>query len=173
MHAFFLEAYVLTRDFLLALSFFAFVVYFLIQPFKVEGTSMTPSLSDKERIFVDKIRYRFKDIQRGDILVFEFPRDVRKSYIKRVVGLPGDRVAIRDGFVFVNGRILDEPYVYDYFRGRDSMPEVEVKSGHFFVLGDCRSHSCDSRSWGLLPERFIYGKAVFSYWPPGEFGKLR
>jgi signal peptidase I len=166
------EVYLLARDFLVAVFFFAFVVYFLFQPFKVEGTSMTPGLQPEERILVNKISYRFEPVHRGDIVVFEFPEDVSKSYIKRVVGLPGERVAIRDGCVYINGNKLEEPYVSGEHRGHDTMEELRVKRGHYFVLGDSRTRSADSRVWGLIPSKYIFGKAAVCYWPFDEVRKI-
>jgi signal peptidase I len=159
------EVYLLARDFLVAVFFFAFVVYFLFQPFKVEGTSMTPGLQPEERILVNKISYRFEPVHRGDVVVFEFPEDVSKSFIKRVIGLPGERVAIRDGFVYIDGNKLEEPYVSEDHRGHDSMEEIHVKRGYYFVLGDSRTQSADSRVWGLIPSKYIFGKAAVCYWP--------
>ena len=169
----FREAYLLARDFLIALSFFAFVVYFLIQPFKVEGTSMLPSLKNHGKILVNKIPFRFYEIHRGDIVVFEYPDSARRSFIKRVIGLPGDSVSIRDGIVRINGCQLNEPYVREEFRGHDNMSDVHVTKGHYFVLGDCRTLSSDSRTWGLVPAQAICGKAFFTYWPWGEIGQIR
>src|SRR5437588_3753847 len=103
------------RDLVVALAIAAFVIIFLYQPVKVEGTSMLPGLEDQERIFVNKFVYRLGAIERGDVVVFQYPLDPSKSYIKRVVGLPGDRVRINDGVVFVNGRMLDEIYVPEEF----------------------------------------------------------
>ena len=148
------------------------VILFLYQPVKVEGTSMMPRLEDQERIFINKFIYRFEPIERGDVIVFRFPGTPTRSYIKRVVGLPGETVRMVAGQVFVNGRKIEEPYVLAHFRDQQSQGPVVVPPGAFFVLGDHRNSSNDSRMWGTVPRSYIYGKAVLSYWPLQRFGLL-
>src|SRR5262249_27785006 len=148
------------RDLIISLAISAFIIIFLYQPVKVEGTSMMPSLDDQERIFVNKFVYRIEAIQRGDIVVFRYPRDTSKSYIKRVIGLAGDHIRIDTGSVFVNGVLLDEDYVPGAFADQRSMEDIVVPPSSFFVLGDHRSMSNDSRDFGPVPSSFIYGKAV-------------
>jgi signal peptidase I len=161
------------RDLLVSLAISAFIIIFLYQPVKVEGVSMMPGLQDQERIFVNKFVYRWEPIQRGDIIVFRYPRDTSKSYIKRVIGVAGDRVRIVNGQVYVNGEALDEDYVpSDYADGR-SYPELVVPRNSYFVLGDHRTMSSDSREFGPVNDRYIYGKAVFGYWPMEKLGRLR
>jgi signal peptidase I len=160
------------KDILLAVVIAFLMVVFLYQPVKVEGTSMQPELLDQERIFVNKFVYHFEEINRGDIVVFWYPKDPSKSFIKRVVGIPGDVVSIRDGRVYINGRLLEERYVPQGYQDLDSYPAMRVKEGHYYVLGDHRNASNDSRSWGFVPRRYIYGKAVFRYWPVGKAGFL-
>ena len=161
------------RDLLVSLAISAFIIIFLYQPVKVEGVSMMPGLEDQERIFVNKFVYRWEPIQRGDIIVFRYPRDTSKSYIKRVIGVAGDRVRIVKGQVYVNGDALDEDYVpSDYADGR-SYPELVVPRNSYFVLGDHRTMSSDSREFGPVNDRYIYGKAVFGYWPMEKLGRLR
>jgi signal peptidase I len=161
-----------TRDILLALALVAAIIVFLYQPVKVEGTSMAPLLSDQQRIFINKFVYHFEPIQRGDVVVFWYPLDRKKSFIKRVVGLPGETVEIRQGRVWVDGRLLDEPYVPPRFTDGNSFAPVRVPPEHFFVLGDHRNSSNDSRVFGTVPITQIYGKAVFAYWPVERFGAL-
>ncbi|HYL14187.1 MAG TPA: signal peptidase I [Terriglobales bacterium] len=161
------------RDLIISLAISAFIIIFLYQPVKVEGTSMMPSLDDQERIFVNKFVYRLEPIQRGDIVVFRYPRDVSKSYIKRVIGLAGDHIRIDDGQVYVNGRPLDEDYVPAAYADERSYPEIVVPTNSYFVLGDHRSMSNDSRDFGPVKEGYIYGKAVFGYWPMDKLGRLR
>jgi signal peptidase I len=161
------------RDLVISLAISAFIIIFLYQPVKVEGTSMMPSLDDQERIFVNKFVYRLEPIQRGDIVVFRYPRDTSKSYIKRVVGLAGDHIRIDDGLVYVNDKPVDEDYVPAAFADNRSYPETTVPPNSFFVLGDHRSMSNDSRDFGSVKDRFIYGKAVFGYWPVDKLGRLR
>jgi signal peptidase I len=162
------------RDLVLSVILALVVILFLYQPVKVEGTSMMPALEDQERVFVNKFVYRFglTEIERGDTVVFWFPGDPSKSYIKRVVGLPGDAVEVRDGEVHVNGNLLQEPYVPDRFRDRISTSLTRIPAGYYYVLGDHRSSSNDSRNWGPIPRDAIYGKAVFVYWPFERIGIL-
>ncbi|MFY9561851.1 MAG: signal peptidase I [Terriglobales bacterium] len=161
------------RDLLVSLAISAFIIIFLYQPVKVEGTSMMPGLEDQERIFVNKFVYRWEPIARGDIVVFRYPRDTSKSYIKRVIGVAGDRVRIENGLVYVNNEPLDEDYVPAEYADARSYPEITVPVHTFFVLGDHRTMSNDSRDFGPVNERFIYGKAVFGYWPMEKLGRLR
>ena len=165
----------LVRDLTLSVLIAVLVILFIYQPVKVEGTSMMPALSDQERIFINKFIYRFGigDITRGDMVVFLFPGDQSKSYIKRVVGLPGDTVEIEDGGVIVNGHTLIEDYVPEEFRDHFSMRPMKISDAEYFVLGDHRSSSNDSRIWGPVHRRYIYGKAVFVYWPLEKMGVLR
>ena len=163
------------RDLLVSIVIAIVVILFIYQPVKVEGTSMMPALVDQERIFINKFVYRFGTgkIERGDMVVFWFPHDQTKSYIKRVIGTPGDTVEVTNGTVIINGAPLDETYVPDEYRDRVSMPPTRVPDDQYFVLGDHRVSSNDSRSWGMVPRRCIYGKAVFVYWPPDKMGVLR
>ena len=163
------------RDLSLSVFIAIIVILFLYQPVKVEGTSMAPSLVNEERIFINKFVYRFglSDINRGDTVVFWYPGDTSKSYIKRVIGVPGDTIEVKDGAVILNGHMIDEPYVPDYNRDRISIPAVKIGASRYFVMGDHRNSSNDSRSWGTVPREYIYGKAVFVYWPLERLGLLR
>ena len=163
------------RDLALSVLIALIVILFLYQPVRVEGTSMMPSLIDQERIFINKFSYRFgiTPISRGDTVVFWFPGDTSKSYIKRVIGVPGDTVEISRGQVFVNGKELTEPYVPEIYRDHVSVDRVTVPDGEYFVLGDHRSSSNDSRTWGTVGRNYIYGKAVFSYWPLDRVGTVQ
>jgi signal peptidase I len=162
------------RDLLVSVVLAVVVILFLYQPVKVEGTSMMPTLDDQERIFINKFVYRlhFGQIDRGDTVVFWYPGDPTKSYIKRVIGVPGDRVEVDRGTVVVNGQALVESYVPPEYRDTSEMPARLVPPDEYFVLGDHRSSSNDSRSWGMVPRRYIYGKAVFIYWPLDKMGLL-
>jgi len=160
------------RDVFFAVGTAILIVVFLYQPVKVEGTSMLPELVDQERIFVNKFIYNIEKIGRKDIVVFWYPKDPSKSYIKRIIGMPGDTVEIRKGEVFVNDQPLDEPYLTPDFMDRRSYPPLHVDPHFYYVLGDHRNQSNDSRMWGLVPERYIYGKAVFRYWPMNKMGTL-
>src|SRR6202158_3142830 len=120
------------RDLIISLAISCFIIIFLYQPVKVEGTSMMPSLEDQERIFVNKFVYRLEPIQRGDIIVFRYPRDPSKSFIKRVIGLAGDRIRIDGGQVYVNDETLDEGYVPSEYSDSRSYPETTVAPQCFF-----------------------------------------
>ena len=161
------------RDFFFSIVVSFFIILFVYQPVKVEGGSMEPGLEDQERIFINKLVYRWESISRDDIIVFRYPRDPRKSFIKRVIGLPGDRVRISYGRLYVNGKRVEEPYVPLQFEDSRPYPETIIPPDTFFVLGDHRSMSKDSREFGPVPRSYIYGKAVFGYWPMEKFGVLR
>jgi signal peptidase I len=163
----------LLHDLSVAVLFCFFLITYVGQAFRVQGASMQPLLEDDERILVNKFAYRLGPIRRSDVVVFWYPRDPGVSFIKRVVGLPGDVVELRRGLVYVNGRRLHEPWIAAEFRGHDSVGPVEVERGHYFVLGDHRTSSNDSRAWGDVPERYIYGKAVFRFWPLGRIGRVQ
>ena len=162
------------RDLSFSVVIAVVIILFLYQPVKVEGTSMMPALVDQERIFINKFIYRFgfAEINRGDTVVFWFPGDTSKSYIKRVIGVPGDTVQVSNGQVLVNGEPLAEPYVPEEYRDQSSSAAMTVPPNEYYVLGDHRSSSNDSRTWGNVPRGFIYGKAVFVYWPLDRLGLL-
>ena len=162
------------RDLLLSVLIAVLVILFLYRPVKVEGTSMMPTLLDQERLFINQFSYKFGlgDIHRGDTVVFWSPEDHTQSYIKRVIGLPGDTVAVRDGYVLVNGKQLQENYVPPEYRDDRSYTARVVPAGEYFVLGDHRSSSNDSRAWGFVPRNYIYGKAVFVFWPLDHMGSI-
>jgi signal peptidase I len=166
------------RDLAFSVLLAVVLIVFIYQPVKVEGTSMMPALTDQERIFINKFTYRFGlgSIERGDTVVFWYPQDPTKSYIKRVIGLPGDRVRIEEGQVYVNGVALREDYVPEENRDRVTWRdgrEETVPASKYFVLGDHRNQSSDSRGWGWVPRDSIYGKAVFVYWPLEKMGRVR
>lgn len=163
----------LARDLVVSSVAIVLIMTFLYQPVRVEGTSMMPGLEDHERLFINKVAYRFGSINRGDIIVFLYPRDESKSYIKRVIALPGDHIRIDHGRVFVNGKFLPEPYVPRRFRDEKSLAPMVVPPGNYFVLGDHRDLASDSRDFGPVPRRLIYGKAAFAYWPADMIGAVR
>jgi signal peptidase I len=161
------------HDLSIAVLFCFFLVSFVAQAFRVQGTSMQPLLADGERIIVNKLAYRFGAVDRGDVVVFWYPRDPSVSFIKRVVGRPGDVVELRGGQLYVNGDKVREEYVRTDFRDHDSMAPVTVPPGYYYVLGDHRTSSNDSRSWGEVPEKYIYGKAWLRFWPLSKIGVIR
>ena len=166
------EVRIWTRDLLIAIGLALVIIVFLYQPVKVEGTSMAPLLSDQERIFINKFVYRFEPIERGDVVVFWYPLDRSKSFIKRIIGLPGERMEIRQGVVYVNGRAIQEPYVPAQYEDLSDFGPIRVPRGSYFVMGDHRISSNDSRVFGPVARHYIYGRAVFAYWPVDHFGSI-
>ena len=158
------------RDLALSIAVSGFIIIFLYQPVRVEGTSMLPMLEDQDRLFINKLAFRVGEIHRGDVVVFLYPRDQTKSYIKRVIALPGDQVRIDHGRVFVNGRALAEPYVPARFSDERSESDMTIPAHEYFVMGDHRSISSDSRDFGPVERKLIYGKAAFVYWPMDQAG---
>jgi signal peptidase I len=158
------------RDLIISVAVSAFIIIFLYQPVRVEGTSMLPVLEDQDRLFVNKMAYRMGEIHRGDVVVFLYPHDHHKSYIKRVIALPGDDLRIDHGHVFVNGKRMNEKYVPPRFEDSRSLPETIIPDHEYFVMGDHRSISSDSRDFGPVDRDLIYGKAAFVYWPMEQVG---
>ncbi|HEX7730063.1 MAG TPA: signal peptidase I [Terracidiphilus sp.] len=160
----------LLRDLLISAAVSVLIITFLYQPVRVEGTSMLPRLEDDDRLFINKFVYHVSTIARGDVVVFHYPLDPAKSYIKRVIALPGDRLWIDRGLVYVNGKAINETYVPPQYRDDRSYAETVVPEDNYFVLGDHRNISSDSREFGPVERPLIYGKAVFVYWPARDAG---
>jgi signal peptidase I len=158
------------RDLLISAAASVVIITFLYQPVRVEGTSMLPRLEDRDRLFINKFVYHISAIERGDVVVFRYPRDPEKSYIKRVIALPGDTLRIDHGHVYVNGNLLHEPYVPPEYRDSRSLAEMVIPAESYFMMGDHRSISSDSRDFGPVDRSLIYGKAVFVYWPARDVG---
>jgi signal peptidase I len=158
------------RDIVISAVVSILIIMFLYQPVRVEGTSMLPRLEDHDRLFINKFVYRISAIHRGDVVVFHYPRDPEKSYIKRVIALPGDRLSIDRGQVWVNGNKMNEGYVPNEYRDARSLAETVIPEDSYFVMGDHRSISSDSREFGPVDRDLIYGKAVFVYWPTKDAG---
>lgn len=150
---------------LIAVVLAFFIRYFIVELYMVEGPSMRPTLVNSERLVVNKFIYRFKHPERGDVLVFRYPRDPSRDFIKRVIALPGDAIEIKDGRVFLNGQLLNETYILEKTRG--SYPLATVPEGTVFVMGDNRNNSEDSRfrDVGFVSYDMIKGKAVMIFWP--------
>lgn len=142
--------------------------FFLMEVFVVEGRSMYPTLEDYERVVVNKLIYRFDEPQPGDIVVFEY--EPRRDFIKRVIGVGGDIIEIRDGVVYRNGESLNEPYLLDGMDQQPNFGPVEVPPGTLFLMGDYRRNSLDSRDprVGFVSLERIKGRAFLVFWPPGE-----
>lgn len=161
------------RDLVVSVVVSTFIIIFLYQPVRVEGTSMLPMLEDQDRLFINKMAYRLGEIHRGDVVVFLYPHDHAKSYIKRVIALPGDELRIDHGQVYVNGNPIMEKYVPTRFADDRSQPEMGIPEHEYFVMGDHRSISSDSRDFGPVDRDLIYGKAAFVYWPMDQAGVVR
>ena len=153
--------------FLLAVA----VTLFMVQGFCVSGDCMQPHLYTGERVLANKLAYSLGTPRRGEIVIFNYPKDLKEIYVKRVIGLPGEMVAIQNGAVSINGRLLPEPY--KAFVAHGDMAPRAVPAGQYFVMGDNRDVSDDSRYWGDLPRTDIIGKAVACYWPPARCQVLK
>lgn len=157
---------------LLAASFFLVVYVFFFRPFQVSGQSMFPTFHDKEYVLTNLIIMQFENPKRGDVIVFKSPTDEEKDFIKRVIGVPNDTVAVRGGRVYVNDLQLDESKYLstDVYTATGSFmregQHVIVPEDQYFVVGDNRPHSSDSREWGFIKKSAIIGKSLFVYWPP-------
>lgn len=158
----------MVRVAIISLAIILPVRYFLVQPFYVKGASMEPNFHDHEYLIIDEISYRFNEPQRGDIVVFKYPKDPKQYFIKRVIGLPGEKVKIQDGNIYVNGVKLEETYLPDNLetllplRGYG---DIELASDEFFLLGDNRNQSLDSRVFGPVKREFIVGRTWIRGWP--------
>ncbi len=145
-------------------------VRLLVQNFRIEGNSMEPNLHNGQYLIIEKVSYRFSEPQRGDIIVFHYPNNPKRDFIKRIIGLPGETVQIRQGQIYIGGKLLPEPYNPN--TGSYSWGPGVVGENEYFVLGDNRNNSSDSHSWGMLPREMIVGKAWFTYWPISEWGPI-
>jgi len=160
-----------------SLAIFAVVYLFLFQPHQVDGRSMEPNFHNGEYILTDKVSYRLHEPKRGDVVVFHSPQDIRVDFIKRIVAIPGDKVEVKDGYTYLNGERLSEPFINDPGKvapGRfiKEGQSVTVAADEYIVMGDNRLHSSDSREWGFVDKNRIVGRAFFRYWPPSSFGLL-
>jgi signal peptidase I len=159
------------RDILIALFLFFILIAFVAQPFKVEGDSMHPNLENKERILVEKLSLRLGKIKRGDIVVFGYPKNPGKTFVKRVIGLPGEEIEIKNGVIHINGEPLAEPYLDENSKGDDDLLPLRLKGNEYYLLGDNRVISDDSRAFGPIAWEAISGRAIFIYWPPRLIGR--
>lgn len=160
----------------IALAIFVVMYLFLVQPHQVRGASMEPNFQNGEYLLTDKISYRFRDPQRGEVVIFKAPKNPEFDYIKRVVGLPGEHVKIEKGMIYINGKPLAEQYLprEPVFAGQFLQEGQEIILGReeYFVLGDNRNHSSDSRDWGTVTKDGIIGRALLRYWPIKEVGLI-
>lgn len=158
-----------------AVAIFLFFYLLILQPHKIKGDSMQPNYPNGEYLLTDKVSYRFGEPKRGDVIVFKAPSDNGEEFIKRILGLPGENVMVKEGKIWINSKAVSEDYlakdVITYPGAFLGEGETKiVPANEFFVLGDNRPHSSDSRTWGFVPKGNITGKAWFIYWPPQSFG---
>jgi signal peptidase I len=144
---------------------------FILEPFYIPSGSMEPNLQENDRIIVSKLNYHFQEPERGDIVVFKYPRDPKRNFVKRLIASGGEKVTLKDSRLYINGEAVPENYLPRGLRFSDFGP-VEVPEGHYLMLGDNRNNSDDSRVWGFLSRELIIGKAVVIYWPPGRMGAM-
>ncbi len=151
---------------------------YVVQAFKIPSGSMRPTLTEGDKLFVNKFIYRFREPERGDIVVFKYPDDMKKDFIKRLVAFSGETVEIRDGRILVDGKVLDDPETFGQFYYHNHDPyggpneKITVRENSYYVLGDNSANSTDSRFWGFVPKDNMVGKAIFRWWPPKRFGRI-
>ena len=168
-----------TSSILVALVLTLIIRTYVIQAFKIPSGSMRPTLMEGDKLFVNKYIYRFRKPERGDIIVFKYPVDPKKDFIKRLVGFGGENVEIRDGKIYVEGQALEDPATFGKFYYYNHDPyggpndTIKVPEGSFYVLGDNSANSTDSRFWGFVPRKNILGKAIFRWWPPKRIGLIK
>lgn len=172
--AFFLDA---IETIVVGLALFVVCYLFLFQIHQIKGGSMEPNFHDEEQILTDKLTYRFRPPQRGEIVIFRAPKNRELDYVKRVIGLPGETIKVADGRVFINQEALKESYLTNFVltNGGSFLPpnrEFSVPENEYFVLGDNRLYSSDSREWGTVNKEDIIGRALIKLWPPLKFGVL-
>lgn len=160
-----------------AIAFFLFLYLLVFQPHKIKGSSMDPNFKDAEYLLTDKVSYRFNEPKRGDVIVFKAPGLEGEEFIKRIIGLPNEEISIKENRIYINNKVLEEKYLpKDKYTGSGAFLEegktVKIPADYYFVMGDNRQHSSDSRSWGFVPKNDISGKAWFVYWPIKDIGTV-
>lgn len=158
---------------------FAIVIpvrYFLFQPFVIQGSSMEPNFYETDYLIVDELSYRFRQPERGEVIVFKYPMDTTKRFIKRIIGLPGETVEIKNGEVIITTvagqtMVLNEPYIPAKLKAPD-MNSDKLEAGQYFVLGDNRPYSSDSQDWGDLPQKYIIGRVELRLWPLNQITRV-
>lgn len=173
-----MELWGVARLFLIALVIVLPIRYYVAQPFVVRGASMEPNFSDKDYLIIDEISYKFREPKREESIIFRYPQNPQEFFIKRIIGLPGETVEIKDGEVIIknsvtpDGFVLKQPYLDP--PDHPTYPDVTLTlgSGQYFVLGDNRDFSSDSRIWGVLDKKYIVGRAIFRAWPVYKFGPV-
>lgn len=168
----FLFVFEVVKVFVIAAAIVAPVHYFLFQPYLVKGQSMEPNFRNGDYLIVDEISYRLQEPQRGEVIVFKYPNDPSQRYIKRIIGLPGEKIKIENNKVMANGEVLDESAYIPLFETTAGAAEFTLKSNEYFVMGDNRSASFDSRRWGALSRKNIIGRVIFRAWPFAALAKM-
>ena len=164
---------------LVALVLTLIIRTYVIQAFKIPSGSMRPTLIEGDKLFVNKYIYRFHKPERGDIIVFKYPVDPKKDFIKRLTGFGGENIEIRDGKIYVDGQVINDPksfgkfYYYNHDPYGGPNDKIKIPEGFFYVLGDNSANSTDSRFWGFVPKKNVLGKAIFRWWPPKRIGLIR
>ena len=158
--------------------FVVVLIVFFVQAFQIPSTSMVPTLKVKDRLLANKIIYKIRKPERGDVIIFKYPEDPSKDFVKRLIGLPGETVFLKDGKVYINGEELKEPKSvtqwYYYSEGDDGVTKpFNVPKNGYYALGDNSPISKDSRFWGFIPDKYLIGKAWFIYWPPWRMGVIK
>ena len=170
--SFFLFVWEILKIVIIALVIVIPIRYFLFQPFIVKGQSMEPNFENSNYLIVDELSYRFRDPQRGEVVVFRYPRNISQRFIKRIIGLPGEKIEIEAGVVMVNGKILDESKYLLLGVQTSGDIQISLDENEYFVLGDNRISSFDSRQWGTLPRKNIIGRVYFRAWPITDLTKF-
>ena len=159
-----------------AIAIFLFIYLLILQPHKIKGQSMEPNFHDGEFLLTDKVSYRFAEPQRGDVIVLKAPPDFKEEFIKRIIGLPGDKIMVKEGFFYLNGNRLEEKYIDAYTSAGAfalEAKEIVVPPGQYFASGDNRGHSFDSRAFGFIAKDKITGRAWLLYWPVNNAGIIK
>ena len=170
--SFFLFVWEILKIVLIALVIVIPIRYFLFQPFIVKGQSMEPNFENSNYLIVDELSYRFRDPQRGEVVVFRYPKNISQRFIKRIIGLPGEKIEIEAGVVMMNGKILDESKYLPSGVQTTGNTQISLDENEYFVLGDNRISSFDSRQWGVLPRKNIVGRVYFRAWPITDLTKI-
>jgi len=170
--SFFLFVWEILKIVLIALVIVIPIRYFLFQPFIVKGQSMEPNFENSNYLIVDELSYRFRDPQRGEVVVFRYPKNISQRFIKRIIGLPGEKIEIEAGVVMMNGKILDESKYLPSGVQTTGNTQISLDENEYFVLGDNRISSFDSRQWGVLPRKNIVGRVYFRAWPITALAKI-
>ncbi|MBU0546692.1 signal peptidase I [Patescibacteria group bacterium] len=174
--SFFLFILEILKIVVLALAIVIPIRYFLFQPFFVKGQSMEPNFENGDYLIIDELSYRFSDPKRGDVVVFKYPYAPSQRYIKRIIGLPGEKIEVKNGSVIISSedgsQVLDEKTYLSQGISTPGVANILLNQNEYFVLGDNRSVSSDSRTWGTLPEENIIGKVFFRAWPINALAKI-